>query len=79
LSQGDLHEVITALDLRELTIVAHSAAGGEAIRYLSRHGADRISRIIMVGATGPRMLSRPGNPLGLPREVLEAVLGQLTF
>lgn len=75
----DLNEVIKALDLRELTLVTHSAAGGEAIRYLSRHGADHVSRVIMVGATGPQMLSGSGNPLGLPREVLEAVIGQLSF
>lgn len=75
----DLHAVIEALDLHDLTIVAHSASAGEAIRYVSRHGSDRLSRIVMVGATGPRMLAGPGNPLGLPQEALGGLLTQLSF
>src|SRR5438270_3659952 len=38
----DLATVIESLDLQDLTLVAHSMASGEAVRYLSRHGADRI-------------------------------------
>ena len=75
----DLHAVVEALDLSEVTIVAHSASAGEAIRYVSRHGRERVSRIVMVGATGPRMLAGAGNPLGLPHELLDLVLAQLAF
>jgi non-heme chloroperoxidase len=30
--------------------------GGEAIRYLSRHGSARVARLILVDATGPRVI-----------------------
>jgi pimeloyl-ACP methyl ester carboxylesterase len=73
----DLHEVVAALDLRDVTIVAHSASSGEAIRYLSRHGSGRVARMIIVGGTGPRMLAAANNPNGLPAEMLETVLSQL--
>lgn len=73
----DLAAVLEALDLASVTLVAHSGAAGEAIRYVTRHGADRLSRIVLVGATGPRMLAGEGNPHGVPEEVLTMVLGQL--
>ena len=37
----DLAAVLDTLDLREVTLVAHSAAAGEAIHYASRHGTRR--------------------------------------
>ena len=44
----DLGEVIEQLDLREVTLIGHSMSGGEIVRYLSRHGAGHISRIVLV-------------------------------
>ncbi len=37
----DVASVISALDLRDLTLVGHSMAGGEIVRYLTRHGSAR--------------------------------------
>ena len=56
----DLAAVLDTLDLAGVTLVAHSGAGGEAIRYLSRHGRARIARLILVGATGPRVIGLNG-------------------
>jgi non-heme chloroperoxidase len=52
----DLAAVLDALDLTGVTLVTHSGAGGEAIRYLSRHGSARVARLILVGATSPRVI-----------------------
>ena len=41
----DVAAVITALDLQELTIVGHSMASGEMVRYLTRHGGGRVARM----------------------------------
>src|SRR5215510_164963 len=41
----DLAALIARLDLRGATLVGHSMGGGEIVRYLSRHGAARVSRI----------------------------------
>jgi non-heme chloroperoxidase len=73
----DLAAVIDALDLDDLVIVAHSGASGEAIRYISRYGASRIARLVLVGATGPCMLARADNPYGFPAEAADPVLAEL--
>ena len=57
----DLQAVLSQLDLKGVTLVAHSGAGGEAIRYVSRHGAARLRRLVLVGATGPCMRRRPAS------------------
>jgi non-heme chloroperoxidase len=67
----DLNEVIVALGLRDLTLVAHSMAGGEVVRYLSRHGARRIARIVFVGTTLPYLTKSPDNPDGIDASVFE--------
>lgn len=59
----DLCAVLDTLDLQNVTLVCHSGAGGEAIRYVSRHGEARLARIVLVGATGPRMLASVDNPV----------------
>ena len=73
----DLADVMAALDLRACTVVAHSGAGGEVVRAITRHGDARIARIILVGATLPAPMHSQTNPDGLPREAFEAVGRQL--
>ncbi|MEO5867630.1 MAG: alpha/beta hydrolase [Sphingomonas sp.] len=73
----DLAAVLAALDLNDVTLVAHSGAGGEAIRYASRHGASRIARIVLVGATGPKMSSGPDHPAGATPAMFDALSAQL--
>lgn len=72
----DLAAVIEALDLHAVTLVAHSGAGGEAIRYISRHGSGRVARLVLVGATGPRVMVGSGED-GVTPEILDALCGQL--
>lgn len=73
----DLAAVIDQLDLRDVTIVAHSGAGGEAIRYLTRHGARRVAALVLVGATGPMMRQAEDNPAGVPGEMIDVMIDQL--
>ena len=74
----DLAAVIDALDLRDVVLVAHSGAGGEAIRYVTRHGSDRVRHLVLVGATGPCPLQRPDNPDGVPPAEVEQLMAELT-
>lgn len=53
----DLAAVIDRLDLREVTLVAHSMGNGEAVRYLRRHGSARIARLVMVSTVPPQSTS----------------------
>lgn len=70
----DLGALLETLDLTGVTLVAHSGAGGEAIRYLSRHGRSRIARLILVGATGPRVVGENG----ITPEMVDGLCGQLS-
>jgi len=51
----DLAVLLDHLGLTGVTLVGHSMGGGEVIRYLSRHGSDRIARVVLAGATAPRL------------------------
>ena len=42
----DIATLIEQLDLSGLTLIGHSMAGGEAVRYLTRHGSHRVERLI---------------------------------
>ena len=44
----DLAALLDRLDLRDVTLVAHSMGGGEVVRYLTRHGVNRVERIALV-------------------------------
>ncbi len=69
----DVASVITALDLRDLTVVAHSMGSGEIVRYLTRHGSARVARIVLLGPTTPYLLKTADNPNGVPASAFEAV------
>lgn len=73
----DLAGLIEELDLRDVTLVAHSGGGGEAVRYLSRHGSERVARLALLAPAIPFLLQTDDNPVGVPRELLEASLHQL--
>ncbi len=73
----DLGAVLDALDVTEVTLVCHSGAGGEAIRYAARHGTARLARIVLVGATGPKMMADTDNPVGATPEMADAFMAQL--
>ncbi len=67
----DLGEVMEKLDLRELTLVGHSMGCGEIVRYVSRHGASRVSRAMLVAPTLPFILKTADNPDGVDKSNLE--------
>jgi pimeloyl-ACP methyl ester carboxylesterase len=60
----DLAAVLEALDLSGVTLVGHSMAPGECIRYLTRHGGARVARLVMIGTLTPALKRTPDNPGG---------------
>jgi non-heme chloroperoxidase len=68
---ADVAALAAHLDLREAIHVGHSTGGGEAARYVARHGAERVAKLVLVGAVPPLMLKTPANPGGLPVEVFD--------
>ena len=51
----DLPALLNRLDLTYVTLVGHSMGGGEIARYLSSHGSQRISQIVLVSSTVPTL------------------------
>ncbi|WP_191090151.1 alpha/beta fold hydrolase [Histidinibacterium aquaticum] len=50
---ADLHRLIEARDLREVSLVGIGMGAAEIIRYLAIHGDDRVSRLVLVSCPGP--------------------------
>jgi len=60
----DLHDLLTELDLTDVTLVGFSMGGGEVARYVSRHGKERLHSTVFAGAVTPYMMKTEDNPEG---------------
>jgi len=69
----DLAAVIEALDLKDVILVGHSTGGGEITRYITRHGAGRVAKLVLLGAVTPLMGAVNGNDDGVPIAVVDGV------
>jgi non-heme chloroperoxidase len=70
----DLSAVIEQLDLRDVTLVGHSFASGEMVRYMTRHGAGRIATLIFVApAAIPFLTKTADNPNGVDATLFEGL------
>lgn len=45
---SDLNEVIEQLDLHDAVLVGFSMGGGEAVRYISKYGTKRVSKLVLI-------------------------------
>ena len=68
---ADLHEVIETLHLHQIMLVGHSMACGEIIRYLTKYGAKRVSKIVLSSPTLPFALKTGDNADGVDKSVFE--------
>jgi len=72
---ADAAAVVEHLDLRNAVHIGHSTGGGEATRYVARHGQPngRVAKLIIIGAVPPIMVKTAANPGGLPIEVFDGL------
>jgi non-heme chloroperoxidase len=75
---ADVAAVVDQLDLRNAIHIGHSTGGGEAARYVARHGNGRVAKLVLIGAVPPLMLKTAANPGGLPIEVFDGLRNKLT-
>ena len=68
----DLAAVMETLDLRGATLIGFSMGTGEIVRYLTRHGAGRVARIVLIGTTTPMLARAPDNAGGIDPAIFEA-------
>ncbi len=61
---GDLDNILSDLDLTDVTLVGFSMGGGEVARYVSRYGADRLQSVVFAAAVPPFLMKSEDNPDG---------------
>jgi non-heme chloroperoxidase len=62
----DLAELLDKLDVQDAILVGHSTGGGEVARYIGRHGTDRVTAAVLLGAVVPFLLKTDKNAEGAP-------------
>ncbi|TAA12068.1 alpha/beta fold hydrolase [Pseudoxanthomonas winnipegensis] len=67
----DVAAVVEHLGIRKATHVGHSTGGGEVVRYIARHGEDKVSHAVLISAVPPLMVKTASNPGGTPKEVFD--------
>lgn len=68
---ADTAALVEHLDLRNAVHIGHSTGGGQATRYVARHGSGRVAKLVIIGAVPPIMVRTAAYPGGLPIEVFD--------
>jgi pimeloyl-ACP methyl ester carboxylesterase len=62
---ADLDVLLTELDLRAAVVVGFSLGTGELIRYIGRHGTDRLRAAVIIETLAPSFAKSDDNPTGV--------------
>jgi pimeloyl-ACP methyl ester carboxylesterase len=73
----DLAAVIDHIGPIGVTLVGHSLGCKEIVRYLTRHGQDLVTLMVLVAPTTPFLLQTSDNPDGFPRAAIDASCASL--
>ncbi len=74
---ADLNTIMEELDLKDAVLVGFSMGGGEAVRYLSKYGSNRVSKLVLISAVTPYLQKTNDNQEGAPAEVFEEMMTQM--
>src|SRR3712207_3290930 len=69
----DLDKVLTALDVRDVTLVGFSLGTGELARYVGRHGTDRLRACVFIESLAPSFAKSDANPEGVDPAAVDGV------
>ncbi|MEU5265472.1 alpha/beta hydrolase [Amycolatopsis sp. NPDC021455] len=61
----DLHQLLTKLDLREVTLIGFSLGTGELARYIGTHGTGRLRSCVFIETLAPSFAKSGENPEGV--------------
>ncbi len=74
----DLDGLLEELDLQDVTLVGFSMGGGEVVRYVAKHGEERLRSVVLASAVPPFMLKSDDNPEGaISQDEADQMAGQL--
>jgi len=68
---GDLHKLVTQLQLHDFALAGFSMGGGEVARYLGKYGSKGVSKVVFISGVPPFLLKTPDNPEGVDGSVFE--------
>ncbi len=71
---SDLNDLLSALKLKDVTLVGFSMGGGEVARFIGNYGTDRVSKAMLLGAVTPFLLNTEDNPDGAPPETFDGMV-----
>lgn len=65
----DLHDVISKLKLKNVTLAGFSMGGGELGKFVEKYGTKNLKKLIFISSIAPFMLKTNDNPDGVPEHV----------
>jgi non-heme chloroperoxidase len=74
---GDLHVLLSRLDLREVVLAGFAMGTGEVARYLAVHGPERVTAAVLVAPLLPFLLKTNDNPDGIDRSVFDRLTARI--
>jgi non-heme chloroperoxidase len=74
---GDLHVLLSWLDLRGAVLAGFAMGTGEVTRYLAAHGPDRVKAVVFIAPLPPFVLKTNDNPDGIDRSVFDRLAARI--
>ena len=75
---ADLNELITQLNLSQVTLVGFSMGGGEIARYIGKYGTEKIEKVVLISSVTPYMLKTTDNSEGIKKELFDEMVDKIT-
>ena len=70
---SDINDLITCLDLQNVTLVGFSMGGGDVTRYINNYGTARVDGLVLLGAVTPAFGQTDDFPQGVDRAVFDGI------
>jgi non-heme chloroperoxidase len=70
---ADLDKLLTALDLREVSLVGFSLGTGEIARYIGVNGTQRLKSCVFIESLAPSFVKSADNPKGVDQAGVDGV------
>jgi non-heme chloroperoxidase len=74
---GDLHVLLSTLDLHGVVLAGFAMGTGEVARYLAVHGPRRVKAAVLVAPLLPFLLKTHDNPDGIDRSVFDGMTARI--
>ena len=70
----DVAAILKCADVQDkVALVGFSMGGGEVARFLTKYGADRVSKAVLISSVVPYMLQTSDNPDGVPQSTFDTM------